>query len=399
MVVVAATMAAPPTFGSQALEGFDGPIVIWDDRRARRFASDVDEVEATRTSGMLGSVMLANVLGREGRRYRTVSSVDGDGSEVARAVVGAAAARALRGARLGLLGGIIPGYGDVVLDAGQRGFAGHRAGDHRRCHDGRGARGQSAARGRPELDAAGLPPGFVATEGAAPLLARSLQVHRFLRALGQQQRLDGLALNCHSDSLRWSEELGVVACLASTLLWSAGLPVACTGDAATAVVLMLAARICGTAQYCEGYAVESETGELLVSSCGMADVSLRAAGTPARLCPNELYPGRNGLGVATRFDFAPGSATIAAFGPATADRPARIVVSAGELSGRGFEHMNGPSGTISFDRPGAGDAGRAWVDAGPAHHLALVRGDRRAEFAAAAGVLGVELIDVGAYRG
>jgi L-fucose isomerase-like protein len=392
VVVVAATMAAPPTYGSQALGGFDGPIVVWDDRRVDRFPAAVDEVEATRTSSLLGSVMLANVLGREARRYLTVGSSDGDATDVARAVMGAAAARSLRGARLGLLGGIIPGYGDVILDAASAA----QLGIELVTID---AEAAAAARVISRQDettepphAAALADGFTAAEGAAPLLARSLRVHRFLRVLSRSQRLDGLALNCHSDVLRWDEDLGVVGCLASTLLWSAGLPVACTGDAATAVVLMLAARIAGSAQYCEGYAVEGDTGDLVVSSCGMADVSLRAAGAPARLCPNELYPGRNGLGLATRFDFAAGPATIVAFGPATPHRAARIVISAGELSGRGFEHMNGPSGTISFDRPGSGNASRAWIDAGPAHHLALVRGDRHTEFAAAAAFLGVDLV-------
>ena len=116
MVVAASTMAAPPSYGSTALEGFDGPIIVWDDRRAERFGPDLDEVEATRASSLLGSIMLANILGREGRRYLTVSSVDGGGASVARAVVGAAAAAALRGARLGLLGGTIAGYRNVVLE-------------------------------------------------------------------------------------------------------------------------------------------------------------------------------------------------------------------------------------------------------------------------------------------
>jgi L-arabinose isomerase len=64
------------------------------------------------------------------------------------------------------------------------------------------------------------------------------------------------------------------------------------------------------------------------------------------------------------------------------------------LTGRGFEHLNGPSGTVTFDRPGPGRASRAWIDAGPAHHLALMRGDRRDEMRAAAAILGLDLVDV-----
>ena len=78
--------------------------------------------------------------------------------------------------------------------------------------------------------------------------------------------------------------------------------------------------------------------------------------------------------------------------------PGRLVVSAGRLSGRGFAHLNGPSGTVTFDRPGAGIASRAWIEAGPAHHLALVRGDRREELRAAAAILGLDLVDAGVMR-
>jgi L-arabinose isomerase len=394
VVVAASTMAAPPSFGAAALEGFEGPVVVWDDRRTARFEASIDEVEATRGSSLLGSIMLANILAREGRRYLTVSSGDGDATGVARAVTGAAAAASLRGARLGLLGGIIAGYANVVLEPSAAAALGLDL-----VEIGPDAVARALAVSHPAdgaerpADGAELPAGLEPVAAARPLIDRSMRVHRFLRALVADERLDALALNCHSDVLRFGEETGVVGCLASTLLWSVGVPVACTGDAVTAVPLMLAARITGSAQYCEGYGIESATGELLVSSCGMADLSLRPPGEPARLHPNELYPGRHGLGIATRFSFEGGPATIAGFAAPTPARNGRLIVSAGRLTGRGFEHLNGPSGTVTFDRPGAGDASRRWIDAGPAHHLALMRGDRREELAAAATILGLDLID------
>ena len=97
--------------------------------------------------------------------------------------------------------------------------------------------------------------------------------------------------------------------------------------------------------------------------------------------------------IPTRVD-TPVTVTIAGFSAPTATRPGRLVVSAGNLTGRGFAHLNGPSGTVTFDRPGAGRASRAWIDVGPAHHLALMRGDRREELAAAAAMLGLDLVDV-----
>lgn len=389
VVVAAATMAAPPTHGTAALAGFDGPIVIWDDHRAARYPSDVDEVEATRRSGLLGSIMLANVLGREGRRYLTVSTVEGDAAPVVRAVRGAAAARSLRGARLGLLGGIVGGYGDVVLDPGTAAALGIELVEI-------GPDAVAAALVEAREPAAGpLPWPAEVTHEAAPLLERSRRIERFLGLVVREAGLDALALNCHSDVLRFGDELGAVGCLGASVLWANGVPVACTGDAATAVALMLAARIAGSAQYGEAYAVEHETGEMVISSCGMADPVLCGTGETPRLCANELYPGKHGLGIATRFTFEAGPATIAAFGPGTATLPSRLVVAAGRLTGRGFAHMNGPSGTLTFDAPGPGTATAALIDAGPSHHLALVRGDRISELRAAAFFLEVDLREVG----
>ncbi|MFN8619131.1 MAG: hypothetical protein U0869_00110 [Chloroflexota bacterium] len=390
VVVSAATMASPPGFGSAALHGFDGPVIVWDDKRARRADGHIDEVEATRSSTMLGSVMLANVLGREGRPYLTVSTVEGDPGPVAQAVRGAAAAAAVRGARLGLLGGIIPGYGDVVLDPDTAAALGIEL-----VEIDAGAVEAATAASRGPVDPGVLPAVMRATPEAAPLLERSLRAHRFLSAVTADAGVDALALNCHSPVLRFGEELGIVGCLGASLIAAGGLPIACTGDAATTVALMVASRIAGSAQYGEGYFVEADTGELVVSSCGMADLALKAPDDPARLCPNELYPGKHGFGVATRFAFDAGPATLIAFGPATKTLPARLVSAVGRLTGRGFEHLNGPSGTLTFDEAGAGFASAAWIDAGPAHHLALVRGDRTAELRAAARFLGVQLVEVG----
>ncbi len=43
VVVACATMAAPPTYGTGALEGYDGPIIVWDDRRAYYLVGGYDD--------------------------------------------------------------------------------------------------------------------------------------------------------------------------------------------------------------------------------------------------------------------------------------------------------------------------------------------------------------------
>ena len=146
---------------------------------------DLDEVEATRGSSLLGSIMLANILGREGRRYLTVASVDGDAA--ARGSSGHAARRRrprLRGARLGLLGGTIAGYDNVVLEPAAAAALGIEL-VTRRCRR-RGARDgwlrASVRMDRPDRLPDGLEP--TPTPPSRSSIAR-MRVHRFLAAAGR----------------------------------------------------------------------------------------------------------------------------------------------------------------------------------------------------------------------
>jgi L-arabinose isomerase len=394
VVVIAAVAATPPGYMTASLSGLDVPIVVWSDRRLDVLEDDIDEVEATRTSSFLGSLMSANVLRREHIRFAVVDTRESDDERVGRAVRAAAVGPRLRGMRLGTIGNPIPGYDDVVLDqagADQIGVTLVPVNVERviGTFSALGADDQASSAAALKVAPATIKP------AAEPGLQRSLDLHATLRRTADELDLDALAINCH-DAFRRDPKVGVVGCLGASLLAFAGRPVSCTGDGATAVGLSIATVIAGHAQYCEGYVMAGRTGELLLSSCGLADLRLRAEGEPSVVARNELYPGGNGLGHLFQHGFPEGDATLIGFSPDPRGERARLTYAFGHLTGRTFTKLNGPSGSFVFDHPDAEEALRDWISAGPAHHMALASGRLDLEFEVMTELLDMDIIAIGA---
>ena len=393
VVVIAAVMASPPGYMTASLAGLDVPIIVWSDRRLDVIAEDIDELEATRTSSFLGSLMSANVLRRGHIRFAVVNTRPGDDERIGRAVRAAAVGPRLRSMRLGTIGNPIPGYDDVVL--GQAGAdqigvtlvpvnADRVIGTYGTLSD------EDRSSSTASLEAANA----TVERSAEPGLQRSLDLHAALRRTADELDLDALAINCH-DAFRHDPNVGVVGCLGASLVAFAGRPVSCTGDGATAIGLSIATIIAGHGQYCEGYVMAGRTGELLVSSCGLADLRQRALGKPTVVAPNELYPGKNGLGLLCRHGFPEGDATLIGFSPDPHAERARLTYAFGRLTGRTFPKLNGPSGSFVFDHPNAEEALRDWISAGPAHHLALASGRLDVELEVMKELLDMDIIAVG----
>lgn len=394
VVVIAAVMASPPGYMTASLAGLDVPIVVWSDRRLDVLDEDIDELEATRTSSFLGSLMSANVLRREHIRFAVVNTREGHDERIGRAVRAAAVGPRLRNMRLGTIGNAIPGYDDVVLgQAGADQIGVTLVPVHvDRVIETYGALGDADRKSSAAaLEAAHATIGRTAEAG----LQRSLDLHAALRRTAEELDLDALAINCH-DAFRHDQRVGVVGCLGASLLALAGRPVSCTGDGATAVGLSIATVIAGHAQYCEGYVMAGRTGELLLSSCGLADLRLRAEGEASIVARNELYPGENGLGHLCRHGFPEGDATLIGFSPDPRGERARLTYAFGRLTGRTFTKLNGPSGSFIFDHPDAEEALRDWISAGPAHHMALASGRLDVELEVMKQLLDMEIIAIGA---
>lgn len=389
VIVIAPLMASPPQFVLDALKGIDAPLLIWNDRRVDELQDELDEVEATRVSSLIGSTMVANALERSNLRFAVFTTKGNDDQSIGRAIRAAAVAPRLRTLRLGLLGDPVDGYADVVLDDAAADALGVTlvrvpVESFIRIHG--DVNEHARAQSEEQFRLAGV---RVAGASAGELRA-SLAVHSAFQLVVAAYEVDALAINCHSDALRWAPEIGIVGCLGATLLTSAGWPVSCTGDSATAIGLAVATILTGHAQYCEGYVLAGRTGELLLSSCGMADLALKAPGDPGTVAPNDLYPGNRGLGCLCRHGFPAGRATIIGF---AGDSP-RLVWASGDLTGRAFERLNGPSGSFIFAGTDSNSVVQRWIESAPAHHIALAEGWLDVEFEIAARFLDFRFINV-----
>lgn len=391
VVVVAPLMAAPPGFVVPMLDALHLPVVIWLDDRADAIDESIDEIEATRESSFLGAIMLSSALRAAGVGYHVVATAARSGESVLRAARGAGVRTMLHGLRLGVIGGPIPGYTDVLLD------------EHAASALGVQVVPVDSGLFTSYLDSKVPAESFwtslsklgVVKPDAQPALASSIALTLDLQRIVDENDLGALVINCHGDYLRSHKERGIVGCLGASVLTTDGVPVSCTGDAATAVALAIATWLAGDTQYAEGYVIGRDTGELLISSCGLANLNLRHPSHPLEFRGNDLYPGARGNGCCVRMAFAEGPTTLLALGGNSPTLRPRFVWKTGTLSGRYFAEMNGPSGTMSFDSPHDRQVSEEWVAAGPAHHFALTRGHLDVELKAAAEFLDADFVMAG----
>jgi L-arabinose isomerase len=392
VMVVAPLMAAPPGFVAPMLAALERPVVIWLDDRAETIEEAISELDATRDSSFLGSIMLSSALRAAGVKHYVVATGSREGKLVVRAARGASVRTMLAGLRIGIVGEPLPGYADVLLVDQAASAVGVSI-----VHLDSNLFSASYVAG--DSPSHSFWPAFaqhgVVTADAKPGLAASIALAGDLERIVERHDLAALVINCHSDQLRWHSERGVVGCLGASALTTAGVPVSCTGDVATAVALAVTTWLAGDTQYAEGYVIARRTGELLISSCGLANLGLREPSQPLEFHGNDLYPGARGNGCCVRMAFAAGPATILALGGNSATARPRFIWKTGFMSGRYYKAMKGPSGTFSFDPPGNRSVSTAWVEAGPSHHIAVTRGHLDVELLAAAAIVNAEFVQAG----
>jgi L-fucose isomerase-like protein len=305
------------------------------------------------------------------------------------------ARRALRGARVGVVGEHPAGFDTCAYDAGDLAClfgvevapiplgdvldAARAAGDAERAPF--LARAQAAARNLAELD-------------PAPV-AGTAGVYAALRGAAAQHGLGGMAVRC------WPEfftELGCAACGAMSLLAEEGCPAACEADVNGTVTLLLLQEIGGGPAFIADL-VSIEAGDPAANGdatadpgtgvlwhCGLAPLSMAdpAAEVRAALHSNRRLP--------LLFDFPlkPGRVTLARLHRARAGY--ELVVGGGEMV-RAPRSFGGTSGVIRFDRP-ARQVLDTIMRRGLEHHLCLTYGDVRAELAAFAQLVGLPLVEL-----
>jgi len=222
--------------------------------------------------------------------------------------------------------------------------------------------------------------------------ARSAQLAHALATLMAQEEAVCGTVNCHGPLLRFSEEIGITACLGVALLTAAGRPLSCTGDQPTALALYLARRLTGAALYCECYAPEIETGLLLLAAGGEGDPAWAEPPGAVTLEANDHYPGTHGAGTSVACALRRGPATLLSLSPGAGGWT--LAWATGAIVETRYRHMRGPNGMFSFDSGPSGEAVTRWIASGATHHNALAVGHLDVEIPALAQALGIHAVRV-----
>lgn len=377
VLVVAQSMAVPPTYAMAALDRLgDLPVVVWAVQRCRTLRTGFDQSDITTMGATVGTPMLTNLLVRSGRPFELVVGGIGDGPVVEKlaGTVGAAAvAGSLASARIARVGRPIDGYACVdVDDEVLKAATGIELipvdpAEIRTLYDGVSdmAGLEAEVAGRYE-DATEDPEGTT----------RSLRLAAAIEELDRVRSFDAGAMNCHVAEIRFGEEPGVTPCFGLGRETTRGVPWSCAGDVLTAVAMLVAKRLGGAALYHEIEAIDFDTGEVAIANSGEHDLGWCSSGVRPRLQPNPWYRSDPITGLSAWFELPPGPATLVGFTPHH-DEPSgfRLIAAEGEITGRSFPDSPTVGGAFRFagGKP-VGEAWRHWALAGANHHSAVAPG-------------------------
>ncbi|HTX62069.1 MAG TPA: hypothetical protein VMD28_00415, partial [Acidimicrobiales bacterium] len=266
VLVVHSAMAVPPRTVSAFVDAVrPTPMVVVFAANAAGFAvtDDFGRGDITRNAATVGAPMLLSELRRGGLRPLVLLGRIDDEAALDRlcaAVRRASAAARLRRARVGVIGGPLPGYDHVVTDADR---LRHRLGvtlvpiaaaEVARAYE-------AVGRDRVEALHAEIFPRFQLGEGAAgESLLRTLRVAVAMEDLCAAHRLDGGAMNCHVPGIRIGRPIGVAPCFGIGRMTSRGIPFTCVGDVLTAVAMVAVASLGRPTLYNELEALDFTTG-------------------------------------------------------------------------------------------------------------------------------------------
>jgi len=191
-----------------------------------------------------------------------------------------------------------------------------------------------------------------------------------------------VALRCWPDSF---ERLGAAACTAISRLTDEGVPAACEADVHGAVSMWIGSQFSGEPTYLGDLVhMDTERNTCVLWHCGAAAYSLtnRRTGPAAGVHPNRK------MGLTVEAGLKPGRVTILRLAPGPGGYRMLIV------SGEALDEPNkfwGTSVEIRTDRPVEGVVD-ALIGNGFDHHYVVAYGDHRAELAALAELLGIEVV-------
>ena len=391
-VVYAPVMAVPAPLALTALEGVEAPLVVWNAVPVMRMGDDISQAEATENSTTVACLMFVNVLLRRGRRAEVCTAPLDDPDAVRgllRTVRACAAAGALRHSSLVRIGDPMPTYLNVMVTAEELARLGTREVrvEAAELDEAFAAAGPDEARAVVDDVRAS---GFRGDGG--PGLERSARLAHAVRTLVDRHAAVGGTVNCHGPLLRFSDTVGIPACLAVAREALRGVSLSCTGDQPAGVALVLARALAGAALYHETYAPEPATGLMLVAAGGEGDPAWAVDPAAIELEANDHYPGNHGEGTSIAFGLRPGPATMLSLSPI--GDTWHLAWATGEIVESRYADMRGPNGMFRFDSGDAVRAADAWIASGATHHNALAPGRLDVELDVVARALGIRSVRV-----
>jgi L-arabinose isomerase len=398
LILLAPAMAAPPSYGYKVVENTDVPIIIWSVPTVDQFMEDLSQVEATKHSTFIGSIMLGNALVREGIVFQTVNAAldNQEGcNRLIRMILAACAAQRMKKTRFVRMGGIIPGYLDVDVSQHdfQKGLGAELVDmDHVQLN----AAFQSVTDHETHTFVEELKQSNWKINDIAPdMLDRSARLAVALENIMKEHQFQGGAINCHGSCFRRNEQVGIVGCLGVSRLTSQGIPIACTGDVLTGAVMWIGQELAGAALYCECYAMESATGLMLLAAGGEGDTRMAEPEQDIEIRANTHYRGLLGAGAGVTFPVKKGPGTLISLSPTKTTSSGWVLTWAtGEIVESRYRKMGGPNAMFKFDHSDLNKACEAWIASGATHHNALIPGRRDQEIISFATALGIDHIRI-----
>jgi L-arabinose isomerase len=336
---------------------------------------------------------VANTFERCGIAFRSVSGYLADERAWTRVegwVRAAGVRRVLRTGRHGLMGHLYPGMYDVSTDLT---LLPAYLGGHVEVVELDDLRVRVAAVGDAAVEAklAEVREVFTLADSVDPDdLAWAATVAVGLEALVADFALDSLAYYHRGLEGELHERLAAGLILGASLLTAAHVPTCGEFELRTSVAMLILDRLGAGGSFTELQALNFTDGVVEMGHDGPAHLAI-SDGRPL-MRGLGVYHGKRGYGVSVEFDVAHGPVT--AFGISQLrDGRLRFIVSEGEVVGGPLLQIGNTTSRVDFGRD-PGEWCDAWAATAVAHHWALGTGHRRAELAAVAELLDIELVTV-----
>ncbi len=339
---------------------------------------------------------ISNAFARSGIDFHVVSGMLYEDERAWREIEqwcrAAAAAGALRRARLGFLGHTYPGMLDMYSDFTMvHGLLGAHVEVLEMCDLARLVEQVSEAEIRQKLEETARI--FDIVEGVDQEdLGWAARVAVGLDRLVEEFDLDGLAYYYRGLDGNLYERLGAGMILGNSLLTARGVPASGEGDLKNCIAMLLMDRLGAGGSYTEFYAMDFRENFVLMGHDGPGHIAISDRRPVLRGL--GLYHGKRGYGVSVEFNVKTGPVTILGL-TQTREGRFKLIAAEGESLPGPILRIGNTNSRLRFRLPPAEFVNR-WCQEGPTHHCALGVGHRMGEIEKVAALLSLPLAKIGA---